>query len=109
MALPMKKCCFPLAFKTWYAKACFGVGFTLEPESGFRDIIHLAGVWRLGENIVQSTVPPDKYDIFKHLAALFKRAFAKIENIETARKIVQNGFMFFIRKKILFATIHFYT
>ena len=33
-------------------KACSGVGFTLEPESGFRDIIHLAGVWGLGENIV---------------------------------------------------------
>lgn len=26
-------------------KACAGVCFTLEPESGFRDIIHLSGVW----------------------------------------------------------------
>ncbi|MGZ5248354.1 MAG: PEP/pyruvate-binding domain-containing protein, partial [Flavitalea sp.] len=37
-------------------KGCSGVGFTLEPESGFRDIIHLSGVWGLGENIVQGTV-----------------------------------------------------
>ncbi len=46
-------------------KACSGVGFTLEPESGFRDVIHLAGVWGLGENIVQGTVTPDEFLIFK--------------------------------------------
>ena len=45
--------------------ACSGLGFTLEPESGFRDIIHLSGVWGLGENIVQGTVTPDEYFIFK--------------------------------------------
>lgn len=45
--------------------ACSGVGFTLEPESGFRDIIHLSGVWGLGENIVQGTVTPDEYFVFK--------------------------------------------
>lgn len=46
-------------------KACSGIGFTLEPESGFRDIIHLSGVWGLGENIVQGTVTPDEYFVFK--------------------------------------------
>lgn len=46
-------------------KACSGVGFTLEPESGFRDIVHIAGVWGLGENIVQGTVNPDEYLVFK--------------------------------------------
>lgn len=46
-------------------KACAGVGFTLEPESGFRDIIHLSGVWGLGENIVQGTVTPDEFFVFK--------------------------------------------
>ncbi|HEY0177409.1 MAG TPA: phosphoenolpyruvate synthase, partial [Pedobacter sp.] len=44
---------------------CSGVGFTLEPESGFRDVIHLAGVWGLGENIVQGTVTPDEFLVFK--------------------------------------------
>ncbi len=46
-------------------KACSGVGFTLEPESGFRDIIHLAGVWGLGENIVQGQATPDEFLVFK--------------------------------------------
>ncbi|HWB25697.1 MAG TPA: phosphoenolpyruvate synthase [Chitinophagaceae bacterium] len=46
-------------------KACSGVGFTLEPESGFRDVIHLAGVWGLGENIVQGAVTPDEFLVFK--------------------------------------------
>ena len=46
-------------------KACSGVGFTLEPESGFRDVIHLSGVWGLGENIVQGTVTPDEFFVFK--------------------------------------------
>ncbi|HEY0678826.1 MAG TPA: phosphoenolpyruvate synthase, partial [Chitinophagaceae bacterium] len=44
---------------------CAGVGFTLEPESGFRDVIHLSGVWGLGENIVQGTVTPDEFLLFK--------------------------------------------
>jgi pyruvate,water dikinase len=44
---------------------CSGVGFTLEPESGFRDIVHIAGVWGLGENIVQGTVTPDEFLVFK--------------------------------------------
>jgi pyruvate,water dikinase len=46
-------------------KACSGVMFTLEPESGFRDVIHISGVWGLGETIVQGTVSPDEYLVFK--------------------------------------------
>ena len=44
---------------------CSGVGFTIEPESGFENVILLSGVWGLGENIVQGTVNPDEYYIFK--------------------------------------------
>jgi len=44
---------------------CSGVGFTLEPESGFENIILLSGVWGLGENIVQGTVIPDEFYVFK--------------------------------------------
>jgi pyruvate,water dikinase len=46
-------------------KACSGICFTLEPESGFRNIIHVSGTWGLGENIVQGTVTPDEYYVFK--------------------------------------------
>jgi len=46
-------------------KGCSGVAFTLEPESGFRDVIHISGVWGLGENLVQGTVTPDEFLVFK--------------------------------------------
>ncbi|MBQ0734708.1 phosphoenolpyruvate synthase [Aquimarina celericrescens] len=46
-------------------KGCSGVGFTIEPESGFKNIIHISGVWGLGENIVQGTINPDEFYVFK--------------------------------------------
>ncbi|MGY5848827.1 phosphoenolpyruvate synthase [Salegentibacter sp. F14] len=44
---------------------CSGIGFSLEPESGFRNLIHISGVWGLGETIVQGLVNPDEFDVFK--------------------------------------------
>ncbi|WP_316818246.1 phosphoenolpyruvate synthase [Pedobacter nyackensis] len=44
---------------------CSGVGFTLEPESGFTNLVHIAGVWGLGENIVKGSVTPDEFLVFK--------------------------------------------
>ncbi len=58
-------------------KGCSGVGFTLEPESGFRDIIHLSGVWGLGENIVQGTVIPDEFLVFKPTLVQNKNAIVQ--------------------------------
>lgn len=55
-------------------KACAGICFTLEPESGFRDIIHISGVWGLGENIVQGSVTPDEFLIFKPTLRQHKQA-----------------------------------
>jgi pyruvate, water dikinase len=45
--------------------ACSGIAFTIEPDSGFRDIILISGVWGLGENIVQGAVTPDEFYVFK--------------------------------------------
>lgn len=56
-----------------------GIGFTLEPESGFRDIIHISGVWGLGENIVQGTVTPDEFFVFK--PSLVKGADAIVQHV----------------------------
>lgn len=53
--------------------ACSGVLFTLEPESGFRNLIHISGVWGLGENIVQGTVTPDEFLVFKPLLEKVKQ------------------------------------
>lgn len=55
-------------------KASSGVIFTLEPESGFRDIIHMSGVWGLGENIVQGIVTPDEFFVFKPTLSQGKNA-----------------------------------
>ncbi|MBI3133972.1 MAG: phosphoenolpyruvate synthase [Bacteroidetes bacterium] len=44
---------------------CSGVLFTLEPESGFKDVVVVNGIWGLGENIVQGTVDPDEFIVFK--------------------------------------------
>lgn len=46
-------------------KACSGVIFTIEPETGFANMIYATGCWGLGENIVQGTVNPDEYFFFK--------------------------------------------
>ena len=42
-----------------------GVIFTLEPESGFRNVVHVAASWGLGENVVQGAVETDEYQVFK--------------------------------------------
>ncbi len=44
---------------------CSGVAFTLEPETGFRDVVVINGIWGLGENIVQGAVDPDEFIVFK--------------------------------------------
>ena len=45
--------------------ACSGIAFTIEPETGFKDIIHISGCWGLGENIVQGNINPDEFYVFK--------------------------------------------
>ncbi len=42
-----------------------GVVFTLDTESGFRDVVFVTGAWGLGENVVQGTVDPDEFHVFK--------------------------------------------
>src|SRR5690606_35891188 len=54
-----------------------GIVFTLEPESGFRNIVHISGVWGLGENIVQGTVIPDEFFVFKPTLLLGKNAIVQ--------------------------------
>lgn len=68
--------------------ACSGVGFTLEPESGFRDVIHLSGVWGLGENIVQGTVTPDEFLVFKPTLRQNKNAVIQKKLGDKARTMV---------------------
>ena len=46
-------------------RAASGVIFTLDTESGFRDVVFLTGAYGLGENVVQGTVDPDEFYVFK--------------------------------------------
>ena len=42
-----------------------GVMFTLDTESGFRDVIFLTSAYGLGETVVQGSVNPDEFYIYK--------------------------------------------
>jgi pyruvate, water dikinase len=45
--------------------ASSGVIFTLDTETGFRDVVLINAAYGLGENVVQGTVNPDEYVVFK--------------------------------------------
>jgi pyruvate,water dikinase len=45
--------------------ASSGVMFTLDTESGFRDVVFINAIWGLGENIVQGRVRPDAFYVHK--------------------------------------------
>ena len=45
--------------------ACSGVTFSLDTETGFRDVVFITGAYGLGENVVQGTVDPDEFYVFK--------------------------------------------
>lgn len=42
-----------------------GVAFTLDPESGFSNVVYITGAWGLGESVVQGAVNPDEFYLFK--------------------------------------------
>jgi len=46
-------------------KSCSGVMFTVDTETGFPNAVLINGSWGLGENIVQGTVNPDQFYVFK--------------------------------------------
>ena len=46
-------------------RAASGVIFTLDTETGFRDAVFITGAYGLGENVVQGTVDPDEFYVFK--------------------------------------------
>ena len=42
-----------------------GVMFTLDTESGFRDVVFITSAWGLGETVVQGAVNPDEFYVYK--------------------------------------------
>ena len=45
--------------------ASSGVIFTLDTETGFRDVVFVTAAYGLGENVVQGRVAPDEFYVFK--------------------------------------------
>lgn len=45
--------------------ASSGVIFTLDTETGFKDVVYITGSWGLGEYVVQGVVNPDEFYVFK--------------------------------------------
>jgi pyruvate, water dikinase len=45
--------------------ASSGVFFSLDTESGFRDVVFITGAYGLGENVVQGAVDPDEFYVHK--------------------------------------------
>lgn len=45
--------------------ASAGVAFTLDPDTGFRDVVVITGSYGLGESVVGGKVDPDEVQVFK--------------------------------------------
>ncbi len=54
--------------------AASGVTFSLDTETGFRDVVFVTGAYGLGETVVQGTVDPDEFYVFKPTFRLGCRA-----------------------------------
>ena len=48
--------------------------FSIDTETGFKDTVFITGAYGLGENVVQGTVNPDEFYVFKPTLKLGKRA-----------------------------------
>ena len=46
-----------------------GVMFSIDTETGFDRVVLINAAWGLGENVVQGTIDPDEYQVFKPLLA----------------------------------------
>lgn len=55
--------------------ASSGVTFTLDTESGFREVVFITGAYGLGENVVQGTVDPDEFYVHK---PTFRKGFRAV-------------------------------
>lgn len=72
--------------------AAAGVIFTLDTETGFRDVVLINAAYGLGENVVQGAVNPDEYFVFKPtLAQGFKPILQKVLGTKEWRMVYDTG------------------
>ena len=65
--------------------ASSGVAFSIDTESGFKDVVLINGSYGLGESVVQGTVSPDEFLIFKPtlkdgFSSIIEKKMGKKEN-----------------------------
>jgi len=69
-------------------KGSAGVMFTLDTESGFRDVVFITSSYGLGETVVQGAVNPDEFYVFKptlesgHYPIVSRRIGSKLIKME---------------------------
>jgi len=68
-----------------------GVLFTLDTESGFRDVVFITSAYGLGENVVQGAVNPDEFLVFKPTLAQGCKPILKRQCGEKAIKMIYSS------------------
>ncbi|MGE0710671.1 MAG: phosphoenolpyruvate synthase [Planctomycetota bacterium] len=72
-------------------EAAAGVIFTLDPESGFRDVVYITSSWGLGENVVQGRVGPDAFYVHKPTLAQGHRSIVGAKVGPKEQRMVFDG------------------
>ncbi|MGC9162889.1 MAG: phosphoenolpyruvate synthase [Thiomonas sp.] len=68
--------------------AASGVMFSLDTESGFRDVVFITGAYGLGENVVQGAVDPDEFYVHKPTFNAGRRAVLRRSLGDKAVKMI---------------------
>ncbi len=71
--------------------ASAGVAFSLDTESGFRDVVFITGSYGLGEMVVQGAVNPDEFYVHKQTLAADRPAVLRRTLGPKAIKMVYSG------------------
>ena len=71
--------------------ATSGVMFSIDTETGFRDVVFITAAYGLGETIVQGTVNPDEFYVYKPKLAEGMRPILKRQLGEKAIKMIYSG------------------
>ncbi len=74
-------------------KGASGVMFTLDTESGFRDVIFITAAYGLGETVVQGSVNPDEFYVHKQTLAAGRPAILKRKLGSKAIKMIYSDML----------------
>ncbi|PCI98245.1 MAG: phosphoenolpyruvate synthase [Flavobacteriales bacterium] len=67
-------------------KSTSGVAFSIDTESGFKDVVLINACYGLGELLVQGTISPDEYLFFKPTKAIIEKKLG-----DKAKRMIYDG------------------